>query len=228
MKDTHKCLIVATLVALLTLVAAPSNSLAELIPNGGFEDPVLGDGVVQNYAKGGTDGPPGGWIFHDYGQGSVVNPASPDAAPEGENVVKIAPTNDAIVLNNWVTIPEVLAGEVYNFSAQVKALGSSNYLDVWLGYKGYSDWFTPFAGNVTNDGAYHLIEFTIDADTTVGEGSSTSFIGTTDIVVEFAHYGGGSGMQFDAVSLKVPEPSSFILLTMGVVGLLACVRWRKR
>ena len=60
-------------------------------------------------------------------------------------------------------------------------------------------------------------------DLSCGDASGDGFVGGDDLDEVRAHWGEGTPSL-----AEVPEPSAFILLTMGTLALLACMRWNRR
>ena len=56
-----------------------------------------------------------------------------------------------------------------------------------------------------------------------GDFNGDTFVNDKDAAILAAHWGYGTGEGAD-----VPEPSTIVLLGMGAVGLLTCVRRKKR
>ncbi len=205
---------VTAIVASIFFVNAPAQ--ANLIINGGFEDPV----VVGTYEhRNGAELP--GWTLHSTYRGTVQFSTLYDPVTEGAQAVQIEVPGD------WIsqTIPTII-GENYTVTFDLSAY--SVYGGPGLGYLPcpcvsiLEVTAGPVSATVNGSSSgytTHLLDFKADALFTTVKFENVGVLGVW-----------GNYPQIDNVSLTGPlpvsEPISLGLMGLGLVGI--CLRRRKQ
>ena len=215
----------------LGLVAAAPAAAENLLTNGSFEDPPY---EPEEWIQ----GVPIGWESAPDWDTMWVGDPGPAEAPlepyHGENCVWTGTADPYISLGQLVTLPQpIAAGDVYSFSMQVNTQypnGTGAEITLYIGDPAWGLDYPYTTFTLPEDDQWQGIEqlLTVD-DYDPGGGDPNPWVGMEQLYV-WSDLSAGSDVQYDDAQLTVtpiPEPSSFVLAVLGLLGVAAFVARRR-
>jgi choice-of-anchor C domain-containing protein len=224
--DMHKFSILAAAISGAFLTAAPAQA-ANLLTNGGFEDPAIG-GFFQNFGSGSTAIT--GWTVDAIGPSEnvdIVNglftPGGPSPAFEGSQYLDLVGFGTlGSIFQSFSTVAG--QGYVLNFAYSHNLFGGDSSADAVVGLANggsagpaiFQTVFSHSSGTSTNlDWRNFSVGF-------VAAGAQTTLVFLSN------NNGTNAGVLLDDVSVNaVPEPASWALMIMGFGLVGSAVRRRK-
>lgn len=187
---------------ILLLLTMPFAANADIIVNGGFEDPDINSGTFAIFGS----GIPGWYVTS--GSGIEIQDNVAGSPYEGDQLVELDSFSNSGMAQNVATVAGTAYELVFAFSARPNVAETSNGIDVyWDG--ALLDSITA-SGFGLSDTDWNLYSYTVSAT------SGTSILG-----FEATGFSDALGGYLDAVSLTaraVPEPGTLALLGIGLIG----------
>lgn len=196
--------------AVLIVVSAVAGANAELIVNGGFEDGL------------------NGWTFTGDGIHDIASLSSDTPTGSGNSAeLDINRGTFGLPLPWLMQDAPVNAGDEVTFSAWVREVEAATPSDAWIAAQ---IWFLPDSGSGTilSSAAMFFSNPAWEQQSVTATVPAGATIARILFTPQTPAFGVGNGQyRVDNVSLVVPEPSSFALLSViSCIGI--CVRDRKR
>lgn len=192
-------------VAVLCLALSPITAHANLIVNGGFEDPVISDFDWEIYSGGIP-----GWST-TFGPGIEIQRNVAGSPFEGHQHVELDSNNNSGMSQSVATTAGASYLLSFAYSPRPNVASASNGIELWLDGV-LRDTFT---GDGIGDTNWAVRSYSV-----IGDGST---------LIEFRAVGTNEslGGYLDDVRLTIPEPGTLALSGLAVAA-LALLRRRKR